>query len=168
MVPFAIVNYNLYGPSGLEIGNADVTLGDLEWIELTLEGSGLAGQSSLPIQGNSKGVTCAITWHTICPGALDVFQPGMIQLQCKSDIMFIDNSAGEEDHQPEEVIMSVWSKGINQGRRQASSKGEVITNHSVTYVAAYLDGKLSYRWDFFGNSAIIGGQDVLAKTRANT
>jgi phage tail tube protein FII len=168
MYPFAIGNFNIYGPSGLEIGAAEITLSDLEWIELTLEGSGLAGQASLPIQGNAKSVGCSITWQTICPGALDVFKPGMIQLICKSDVIFIDNAAGEENNQQEEVIMSVWSKGINQGRRQASSKGEVTTNFAVTYLAAYLDGDLSFRWDFFNNQAQIGTFDVLAASRANT
>lgn len=167
MYPFAIGNFNIYGPSGLELGAADITLGDLEWIELTLEGSGLAGQASLPIQGNSKPVATSITWHTTCPGALDVFKPGAIQLICKSDLIFIDNADGLEDHQPEEVVMTVWSKGINQGKRMASSKGEVITNFSVTYLASWLDGNLNFRWDFFNNQANIGGFDVLAAARAN-
>jgi phage tail tube protein FII len=110
--PATIKNYALYGPQGLEVGVADVTLPNVVWEKDTLKGSGLAGSANLGVEGNMQPMETTITFHTNTKQSLALFGPGGIRIRCLSSIYMCDTSTGQIDEEPEEVIMTVWGRAI--------------------------------------------------------
>lgn len=165
--PATVKNFSVYGPSGIEVGVADITLPNMQWEKDTLKGSGLAGSANLGVQGNMQPMETTVNFHTNTVQSLQLFGPGGIRIRALSSIYMCDTSSGEVEEEPEEVIMTVWGAGYNQGRRESSTKGGVSLAFDVTYLAIIFNGVKYWELDFWNNGAIVAGIDVNAKTRAN-
>jgi P2 family phage contractile tail tube protein len=165
--PATVKNFNVYGPNGLEAGVADITLPHLQWEKDTLKGAGLAGSSNLGVQGNIQPMETTITFHTNTRQALEFFRGGGMRIRCLSSIYMCDTSSAEIVELPEEVIMTVWAAGYNQGKREPSTKGGVSLAFDCTYLALIFAGRKEWEIDFWNNVAICAGVDLNAQTRAN-
>jgi P2 family phage contractile tail tube protein len=165
--PATVKNFSVYGPTGVEVGVADITLPHLQWEKDTLKGAMLAGSANLGVEGNAQPMETTITFHTNTKQSLSFFSGGGQRIRCLSSIYMCDTSSGEIDEQPEEVIMTVWGAGYNLGKREPSTKGGVSLSFDVTYLALYFSGVKWWEIDFWNNVAICAGRDLNAKTRAN-
>jgi P2 family phage contractile tail tube protein len=165
--PATVKNFSVYGPSGVEVGVADITLPNVQWEKDTLKGAMLAGSANLGVEGNMQPMETSITFHANTKQSLQFFSGGGQRIRCLSSIYMCDTSSGEVDEEPEEIIMTVWTAGYNLGKRDPSTKGGTVLSFDVTYLALYFSGVKWWELDFWGNVAIVAGVDLNAKTRAN-
>lgn len=165
--PATVKNFSVYGPNGLEVGVADITLPNFQWEKDALKGAGLAGSANLAVQGNSQPLETVITFHTNNKQSLAFFKGGGTRIRCLSSIYMTDTSSGEITEEPEEIIMMTWAAGYNQGKRDPSTKGGISLAFDVTYFALVFAGKKEWEFDFFHNVAIVNGVDLNQRTRAN-
>lgn len=164
--PSVIKNFNVYTTAKL-IGVADITLPKITFEKDTLKGAGIGGSLNLPVMGNVQAMECVVNFHAPTDQALSSFIGNAQQLRCLSSIEYIDTSAGDYDEDPEEIIMTAFSSEYDSNKRDASTKGVVAVRFDITYLAIYLDAKLYYQIDPFGNVCNLNGVDANALTRAN-
>jgi P2 family phage contractile tail tube protein len=165
--PATVKNFSVYGPQGVEIGVADITLPNLQFEKDALKGSMLAGSANIATQGNLQAMETTINFHTNSKQSLGMFAGGRQRIRALASIYAIDTSSGEIDDIPEEIIMGALASGYNQGRRETSTKGGVAQLWDIIYLAVVFQGQKFWEIDFFNNICIINGHDLNAKTRAN-
>jgi P2 family phage contractile tail tube protein len=166
--PYSVKNFNVYGPSGVEIAVSDITLPHLQWVKDTVRGASWAGESNLGIEGNPQPMECQITFHTTNKYSLGLFVGGGQRIRCMSSIYGVDTSSGVIEEDPEEIIMTVFTQGYNLGKRETSAKGGVVMGFDVVYLALLWGGTKWWEIDQGGNVCIINGVDLNQQTRANT
>lgn len=166
--PNTVKNFKVIGmDSSTEIGLATITLPKLTFEKSEYRGAGVSASFNLPVTGNVTDMTTTLDFHTTTTDALNIFNGESAQIRCVSSLWAWDTSKGKSSEVPEEVMMTIVSAMYDLGKREYASKGGIIVEATVLYLALYYRSKKMWEIDPFSNVCIINGVDLNAQTRIN-
>lgn len=167
--PSVVKNFNVYKNAATLpfLGVGDITLPDIKNVTDALKGGGLGGSFDLPVGGQVAAMMTTISFHTTTPDSISLMQPNGTQIVCRSSLEMVDTAVGIFREYPERIIMTVFSRGLNLGKRDTSSKGASSNEFAVTYLACYWNNAKLLEIDPFNNVYSVNGTDYNAATRAN-
>jgi P2 family phage contractile tail tube protein len=164
--PNTVKNFKVLNAAGTtEIGLATITLPKLTFEKSEYRGAGVSASFNLPVTGNVTDMTTTLDFHTTTSDSLAIFNGESAQIRCVSALWAWDTSAGASVETPEEVMMTIVSAMYDLGKREYASKGGIIVEATVLYLALYFANKKLWEVDPFSNICIINGVDLNANTR---
>jgi P2 family phage contractile tail tube protein len=166
--PNTVKNFKVLGVGGTaEVGLATITLPKLTFEKSEYRGAGVSMSANLPVTGNVTDMTTTLDFHTTTADSLSIFNGESAQIRCVSSLWAWDTGKGKSVETPEEVMMTIISAMYDLGKREYASKGGVIVEATVLYLALYYNSKKLWEVDPFNNICIINGVDLNAQTRIN-
>jgi len=166
--PNTVKNFKVLNAIGTtEIGLATITLPKLTFEKSEYRGAGVSASFNLPVTGNVTDMTTTLDFHTSTQDALNIFNGQSAQIRCVSSLWAWDTAKGASAETPEEVMMTIVSAMYDLGKREYASKGGIIIEATVLYLALYYNSKKLWEIDPFNNVCIINGTDLNAQTRIN-
>ena len=166
--PAAYISFRVYEDSVNEVGMANVTLPEITNMAVTIMGSGMMGNVSVPIMGMIENMTMSMKFlsHT---------DPKTFAMFLEQRKHQIEIRVAEEFWEIEEAEVGVWpNKYVFIARPKSMKSGAIATatasdssgEFDVYVYAAYRDGVELWYIDKRSMTFRVNGKDYMAEVRS--
>lgn len=167
--PNVIKNWKAYNKSynsnsGAFLGLVSCTCPKVQFEKSEYRAAGVYGSLNLPVVGNVQDMTVQLNFHAPTESAFVLFSGGAAQLRVISAVQIYSSDTGTYKEVSEELIMNVISSMFDHGRREYSSKGDLIVDGTCTYLAVYYNKTKRQEIDPFGGPCFLNGTNINATT----
>lgn len=165
-VRFAAISYEIFSKGNRLLGNGEVSLPDLEFMNVDMSGAGLSGKFKAPIKGFLDSAELEITWHTINED-LDIFLiPNAQDLILYSAMENYDASTGNLKAQQVKISVRGFNAKTGLGSLKPAEQTESKTTLEIIYMKVEVGGKVLAEFDKINYKYIVNGVDYLADVRS--
>jgi len=161
----AYVNLEIYEDSINLMGVAKVQLPTIAYSCVTISGSGMMGETEVPLYGMINNMTTTINWLTPHGDAVRLMSPQKHLLDMRVAEEYWDVEQAKEGIWPDRYVMLVRPKTTTPGTVAPMSAADASGEYVVYYFAAYRDGKQLWEIDKRNMKCIIDGVDHMAPVR---
>lgn len=165
-IPSVLINAKVYDDGKVLMGQADVELGDLEFMTESLTGLGLAGEIDMPVIGHFKPITLKFKWNTVCKEAVKLLEPKSHNLQIYASIQNWETDAGKFEPVPCRVNCKATPKKGGVGKFEVGKKMEPESEFEITYLKMTVNGDAAVEIDKINSICNINGTDYLSAVRS--
>ncbi|MDL2280323.1 phage major tail tube protein [Selenomonadales bacterium OttesenSCG-928-I06] len=163
--PEALINTKVYDGVNDLLGIANITLPDIENLNETVSGAGIAGEVEAAILGHFSAMSISLEWRTINKHLISLSTPNAHDLDIRGAQQVYDPGSGEVKVQPVRIYVKCRPKKLGLGSAGASQTTGSTTDLEVVYIKVIIDGETFLELDKFNYICIIGGTDILADVR---
>lgn len=146
-IPNHVANYSIFKDGRRLIGNADVTLPNIQNMTDTTKGAGIFGEIDMPVQCHFQSMTLTLNWNTITDWAI------MATIQQKS-VLDAWAAIQEDDPGLHQIVHSGWRfvmgtapKSLNLGKLEVGTKGEAVTEFELISIRCIRDDRTMFELD---------------------
>lgn len=161
----AYINLEIYEDSVNLLGIAKVTLPDIEFPTVSINGAGMMGTMDVPLIGMVNAMTVTINFLTMTQAAAKLAAPKKHLLDMRVSEEYWDVEQAEADQWADKYVMLTQTKKFSPGTVAPMSAADSSGEYSVYYYAAYREGKQLWEIDKRNMRCIIGGVDYMANVR---
>ena len=161
----AYLNLEVYEDSLNMLGIANVTLPDINFKTVNINGAGMSGDLEVPLIGMTENMTVTINFLSTTSSAVSLMAPRKHQLDFRVAEENWDVEAAEAEIQADKYVMVVMPKSIKPGAVAPASAANTSGEFDVYYYAAYKDGECLGEIDKRNMKCMIGGVDYSAALR---
>jgi P2 family phage contractile tail tube protein len=167
--PNVVKNWKAYNKSynansGVFLGLVSCTCPKVQFEKSEYRAAGVYGSLNLPVVGNVQDMTIQFNFHAPTDSAFGLFTGGAAQVKVVSAVQVYSSDTGTYKEIAEELILNVIPSMFDHGRREYSTKGDLIVDGTVTYLAVYLDGQKRQEIDPFAGPCVLNGVNINART----
>ncbi len=165
--PGKLIKAALYLEGNTLIGQGQVTLPQIQFESLELEGYGSGGRIEVPmrrLQPMEMQVQTTVPSAELISKALDL--NSTFRLQCRGAFQTFDAISGAGGSVSDRMDVTLLPKSWNPGTRQQGEGGELEHTFSVLNVAYYVDGVEKLYVDVPNGIYRVDGVDKFAGDRA--
>lgn len=165
--PAAYISFRVYEDSVNEVGVANVTLPDITNKAVTIMGSGMMGDVSVPIMGMIENMTMSMKFlsHTD-PKTFALFlEQRKHQIELKVAEEFWDIEDAEIGMWPNKYVMIARPKSMKSGSIAPATASDASGEFDVYLYAAYRDGTELWYIDKRNMIFHVNGKDYMADVR---
>lgn len=167
LVPERLINFRVYREGNNLAGVATVDLPELEAMSDTVSGAGIAGEVESPILGHFGSMTTTINFRTVTAEAAKLAAQKSHALELRGSQQVYDAGNGQYKTSPIKVVMRCIPKTVSLGSLEVGATTDTANEFEVTYLKVYVDGQVQIELDKYNFKYIVGGEDLLARVRAD-
>jgi P2 family phage contractile tail tube protein len=146
-IPNHVTNYSIFKDGKRLIGLADVTLPNLQNLNDTLKGSGIAGEIEMPVQGHYQAATVTLNWLTIVDSMLYATIQDGAQLDCWAALQLHDSGTNKIIHNGWRFVMGTVPKSFNIGKMEVGAKQEAVSEYEMISLRVFRNDIVVYEMD---------------------
>ena len=168
VIPEAINDMRVYldGADDM-IGCKEMKLPELSGLTADIEGIGIAGKISAPIEGHFDSMEAELTWQLPTRTSTRLVAGTTTSLDAYADLQSYDGGQSEYAHECYHVVLRGRVKSHDPGTLKAGEAMESKTTIEVHYIKISIGSKELCELDKYGYKAVVNGVDLLAEVRKN-
>ncbi len=148
-----------------ELGAADITLPDIEYMSDTMKGAGINGEVDMPTKGMVGKLGIKIEWRTINSDITDLSAPKAHDLEFRGAQQSYESGMGELRTESVRVFVRAVPKKTNLGKFSQSNTTGSSNEMECVYFKMDIDGITKIEIDKFARVCNINGFDFYADVR---
>lgn len=165
-IPSVLINAKVYNSGKNMLGIATAELGDLEFMNESVTGLGIAGELDLPVLGHMKDLTLKLKWNSTCEDAVELLEPKSHNLAIYASIQQWEYDEGKFSPAPCRVNCRAIPKKGGVGKFEPGKKMDPESEFELTYLKISVGGKEIVEIDKVNFICKIKGTDYLANVRS--
>ena len=165
-LPLSNISFEVFLSSNRLIGVAEVSLPDFEFMNVEIQGSGVAGKFSAPIIGFLDSAEMELTWRTIVQDLKYFSKPEAIDLTLYGASETYDHSRGKLGVEKIKITTRAFNKKLSPGSLKAAEQTETKTTLELLTCKIEVGGKVILEFDKINYKYIVDGTDYLQSTRS--
>lgn len=163
------VAYRVYHQGKDLLGIASIEMPNVQYMNETLSGSGIAGEIDNPTIGITQSLTCKLTFTAVNQEVFYILDWSKTALyECYLALQTSDDATSIRDSIPERINMLGRTKTFNFGSREQGKKHGNEVELELTRFEAYLENQEKLLIDKLNFIHRVNGTDLLQKVRAQT
>lgn len=163
--PQKVTNYSVFRDGVMMIGVADITMPNLANLTDTLKGSGLGGETDVPIQAHFQAFSIVINWHVVTDHAAFMAMQDGGSLDIWAAHQHRDSGTNRLVQRGWRYIIGTLPKGLNLGNLEVGAAGAASTEHECVSVRALRDEVEMINYDKDNLICRVNGIDYAAQIR---
>ena len=165
-VRFSNINYEVFAAGNRLLGSGEVSLPDLEFMNVDMTGAGLSGKFSAPIKGFVDSAEIEITWHTINEDLNYFTTPRAVDLILYGAMENYDHISGVLNAQQVKINVRGFNKKAGLGSLKPAEQTDTKTTLEILYLQVQVAGKQIVEFDKINYIYKVNGTDYLADVRS--
>ena len=161
-----LTNYAVYLNGSQLLGEADITLPDIEAASDGIKGPGIVGEVDMPTLRMPGSMPITINWRTINEDLLELVKPQAHDLEFRGALEVYDSSTGELNDVAVVVKVRALTKKSGLGKFESSATMDASTEMECVYLKVMYDNENRIEIDKFAYVFKIKGTDYMAGIRA--
>ena len=162
-----LINCRVYNDAQDLIGIATVDLPEIQPMNETVSGAGIAGEVEVPIMGHFQSMSATFHWKGVDRAAFRLAAFKAHALEVRGSQQVYDAAGGEYRSVPVRVVLRGVPKNLNLASFEAGAVTEVETEMEVNYMKVFVDGKEVCEIDKYNYISKFGGKDYLQSVRSD-
>lgn len=163
--PEAYINFEVYEDSVNLLGIGKVTLPDVTFLTQPFSGAGIAGNMEAVLVGMLEAMTMTINFNSVTGSATKLMAPVNHNIDLRVAEQERDTVRRTKEVRADKYVMTVTTKSTKPGSVAPASPADASGEYSVSYYAAYKDGKCLWELDPANSVCYIDGVDYMAPVR---
>jgi uncharacterized protein len=163
--PQKVTNYSIFRDSIYLLGVADVTMPNLANLTDTWKGSGLGGETDVPIQAHFQPFAITLNWHVMCESTLELAAQDGLNLDCWAAHQHHDSGRNKINHLGWRYFLSTLPKGLNLGNLEVGVAGAAATELECVAARVTYKDKEVLHYDKENLICRVNGIDYAAQIR---
>lgn len=161
------VAYRVYHQGKDLLGTASIELPNVQYMNETLSGSGIAGEIDNPTIGITQSLTCKLSFISINPEIYNILDWTKTALyECYLALQVSDDATSIRSSIPERVNMLGRTKSFNLGTREQGKKHGNEVELELTRLETYLENSEKLLIDKLNFIHRVNGSDLLQTVRS--
>nr|DAL33568.1 MAG TPA_asm: tail tube protein [Caudoviricetes sp.] len=149
------------------IGCKEFKVPELSALTADVEGIGVAGKISAPIEGHFDSMEAELTWQLPTKTSTRLVAGRTVSLDAYADLQSFDSGASEYAHEAYHVVIRGRVKSHEPGSLKAGEAMESKTTVEVHYIKISIGDTELCEIDKYGYKAVVNGIDLLEQVRKN-
>lgn len=149
------------------IGCKECKLPELSGLTADVEGIGIAGKISAPIEGHFDSMEAELTWQLPTKTSTRLVAGRSVSLDAYADLQSYDSGETEYSHASYHVVLRGRVKSHDPGTIKAGEAMESTTTIEVHYLKISIGETELCEIDKYGYKAVVDGTDLLSQVRKN-
>lgn len=164
-IDIAVNDFAVYEDATELLGQADLTLPDIQYITQEISGAGISGNIAATITGHVQAMSMTINFRTPTESAINLNKPGIHKIDARGCIDEMDLVTGQKVKVPVKYLMSVEATAFNPGKLAPAATADTNGTYSVWAISMYRDGKKAFEVNPGAYIFEVDGVDYLADVR---
>lgn len=164
-LPFSNINFEVFHDSNRLVGVAEVSLPDIEMMNVDTSGAGIAGKFSAPVMGFVDSLEMELTWRTIVSDLSIFATPHAVDLILYSAMENYNASNGQVSPQQVKIALRGFNKKMSLGSLKPAEQTETKTTLEIIQLEIKVAGAEILYFDKVNYTFRSGGTDYLAGVR---
>jgi len=165
-IPEKLINFRVFEDGTQFLGVAQVELPQVQMMNVSIKGSGIAGEVESPVLGHTQSMTLKITFRTLTPEAWGLTKPGAHQLDFRAGLESYVLADGKQKVVPNKVWVRGKTKSSGLGKAEPGNTMDSEVEMEVEAIGVYYDGKEAFYHDKYNGIFRVDGTDYLQEERA--
>lgn len=161
----SVLTFDAYEDGTDYYGMAEVKLPDVSNLTTTVSGAGISGNVEASILGFVDAMSMTMNFRTVTETSFRLAEPRRHTLDLRAVQQEEDVTTGEITKPVVKYIVVVTPKKLGLGTLKPASPADVSGEYSVSYIAAYINGKKMLEIDPYNFIYYVNGTDYLAEVR---
>ena len=166
LVPEKGINFAVYYDGEDLLGAAEGELPNLEFLNETVEGAGIAGKFNSITLGHLDAITLSLTWRNTTDSFVKLAHPKTHELALYAAQQDYDAGLGEYKVRKVALFVKAIPKTLNIGKLAVAGMTDTKTEFEILYLKLEIDDKERLEIDKLNYIFKVDGTDYLADVRA--
>lgn len=159
-----VLNYAVFKDSKEYMGIVETTLPSVAFLTQTITGAGIAGEIEAVMAGQMSAMEISMKHVVVTQSTISLAAPTSHKLELREAQQSLV-ADGALSFTGMKYVVKFVTKSTDLGTLKAQSTSDPTTTGSVTYFAAYKDGKKVIELDPLNYKCYVNGKDYLAAVR---
>lgn len=161
------VAYRIYHQGKDLLGTANIEMPQIQYMNETLSGSGIAGEIDNPTIGITQSITCKLSFTSVNQEVFHIMDWTQTALyECYAALQVSDDATSVRSSIPERINMLGRVKSFSLGTREQGKKHGNEVELELTRLETFLDGEEKLLIDKLNFIHRVNGKDLLQQVRS--
>ena len=167
ILPQVINVFNVYRDGDRQIGiAAEVTLPEIAYKTVTIEGAGVPGSYDEAVIGNFDSIKQTIPFNNLDTSLIDFSNPMEVQnITMRASQQITDRTTGQTTYRGIRVVEKGKCVSFNPGKIKQADKMDATVTIECMYLLIEVDGQKLTEIDKWNGIYIVNGKDLMEKAR---
>jgi len=166
-VPQILQDYSMFLSGNRIIGSVDITCPNIQGITASVDGAGMGGPVDAVVKGRFQDIVCTVNFRVAHLAMRDMFVQNYQDYEFWGSIQETDSATGAVTEYQHKLVMRMMVKSNNIGSFNPGEAQGRSVEFSVIVINEFIDGQQVQKLDKLNYIYEVGGQDMLARIRAN-
>jgi len=163
--PSTNITYEIYLDGTRLIGSAECEFPNIEPITATIKGSGIGGETEVPVLGHLSNMTTKITWINTTPDVRLLMAQKYHHLEFWAATQEIDSATGAFVPVQQKIIQRACPAGTTVGKFGIGEVQGTENNFNVSYFRWFYNNQEICEIDVYNQTYKVNGEDLLSAVR---
>ena len=160
------VAYRIYHQGRDLLGVASIEMPNIQYLNESITGSGIAGEIDNPTIGLTQSLTCKLSFTATNPETYNIMDWTRTALyECYLALQVSDDATSVRSSVPERINLLGRTKTFNLGTREQGKKHGNEVELEITRLETYMDGQEKLLIDKLNFIHRVNGTDLLGAVR---
>lgn len=167
IIPDKNVSFNVYNDSQTLYGIAEVSLPDFEAMAESMSGSGIAGESEIPVIGQFGSMKMSLKWRTVTKEGAALLAQKAHSLELRGSCQRYNSESGTLSSYPVKITTKAVPKKYGLGSFNIGKSSDAENEFEILYIKVTVDGDEVLELDKFAYIFRVDGTDYLESVRSD-
>jgi Bacteriophage tail tube protein len=163
--PQKVANFSIFRDSVYMLGVADVTMPNLANLTDAWKGSGLGGETDVPIQAHFQPFSVVLNWHVLTEEAASLAAQDGLNLDCWADYQHHNSATNKISHVGWRYFLATLPKGLDLGTLEVGVSNGAATELECVAVRILREDREILAYDKENLVCRVRGVDYAARIR---